>query len=698
MATGTNNLLDTGTVPIPVPDGGTGVASTTAYAVVCGGTSSTAALQPIASVGSFGQVLTSNGAGALPTFQAAGGSPYYLDPVLDVLDANSQTIVCTYYNGPGNDGIGATLTNNDGLFTVFTADGDTPPVGSAILVVNMSNPAYNGIYVLTVAGDGVSVNWVLERRADCNQTSNIINGISVFVFGENSNNYFFTTWILTNGVEPFVPLVIGTDAIYFNQATYGYIFPYLFVGSPASTNIAFTPTGMSANIGLGGSITLTAYNGGSVILETQSVVFGQGGSCTFSLAGYAGNNIQINNIYQIFNMGGNPILGLYASGLQIGGSGATVTTISTDGTFAGAVDTTLSTSLAIKTYVDSQIGGSGAVNPGLINELAYYAAAGDAVSGLATAINGVLVTDGSGVPSISTTLPAVDASSVTGTASGLTAGTVTTNADLTGDVTSTGNATTLTNSAVTGQALTGYSISSGTVLATDSILQAIEKIAGNTGGGGTVLSVQTFTSGSGTYTPTAGANWIWVRAVGGGGGGGGCTSGVTQAGAGGAGGAGAYGEYWGAAASLAYAVGAAGAAGTAGGAGGNGTATTLGTAGAQLNLAFGVGGATVSNHASAVSQAQGGAGGAATTATLGIAGQAGNNSASSTTIGVGGQGADSLLGVGGPGGVAGVVGSANGQASTGYGSGGGGSVCSSTSGSATGGAGASGVIIITEYA
>lgn len=73
MATGTNTLLDTGTVPIPVPDGGTGVASTTAYAVVCGGTSSTAALQPVASVGSAGQVLTSNGAGNLPTFQAAGG-------------------------------------------------------------------------------------------------------------------------------------------------------------------------------------------------------------------------------------------------------------------------------------------------------------------------------------------------------------------------------------------------------------------------------------------------------------------------------------------------------------------------------------------------------------------------------------------------------------------------------------------------
>ena len=59
-----------------VANGGTGVSSTTAYAVICGGTTGTNPLQSVASVGTTGQVLTSNGAGALPTFQtAAGGSP-----------------------------------------------------------------------------------------------------------------------------------------------------------------------------------------------------------------------------------------------------------------------------------------------------------------------------------------------------------------------------------------------------------------------------------------------------------------------------------------------------------------------------------------------------------------------------------------------------------------------------------------------
>jgi hypothetical protein len=61
-----------GGTDIPVTDGGTGLSATTAYAVLCGGTTSTAALQSIAALGSAGDVLTSNGAGALPTFQAAG--------------------------------------------------------------------------------------------------------------------------------------------------------------------------------------------------------------------------------------------------------------------------------------------------------------------------------------------------------------------------------------------------------------------------------------------------------------------------------------------------------------------------------------------------------------------------------------------------------------------------------------------------
>jgi len=62
------------------------------------------------------------------------------------------------------------------------------------------------------------------------------------------------------------------------------------------------------------------------------------------------------------------------------------------------------------------------------------------------------------------------------------AATVITNANLTGEATSTGNAVTLTNSAVIGKVITGYVSGAGTVAATDTLLQAIQKLNGNTAG------------------------------------------------------------------------------------------------------------------------------------------------------------------------------------------------------------------------
>ncbi len=62
----TKNELDSN-YPIEIEAGGTGNTSfSVPYSVVCGGTSSTSPLQVVASLGTSGQVLTSQGAGALP--------------------------------------------------------------------------------------------------------------------------------------------------------------------------------------------------------------------------------------------------------------------------------------------------------------------------------------------------------------------------------------------------------------------------------------------------------------------------------------------------------------------------------------------------------------------------------------------------------------------------------------------------------
>ncbi len=59
-----------GTAILPAK-GGTGLTSATAYAVICAGTTTTGNFQPLAALGASGTVLTSNGASALPSFQAA---------------------------------------------------------------------------------------------------------------------------------------------------------------------------------------------------------------------------------------------------------------------------------------------------------------------------------------------------------------------------------------------------------------------------------------------------------------------------------------------------------------------------------------------------------------------------------------------------------------------------------------------------
>jgi hypothetical protein len=66
------NLVSTGT--LGVDQGGTGLSTATAYSIVFAGTTSTGNFQATAGPGTATHVLTSNGAGALPTFQAPAAS------------------------------------------------------------------------------------------------------------------------------------------------------------------------------------------------------------------------------------------------------------------------------------------------------------------------------------------------------------------------------------------------------------------------------------------------------------------------------------------------------------------------------------------------------------------------------------------------------------------------------------------------
>lgn len=113
---------------LAVSRGGSGRGTATAFGVICGGTTTTSAHQSIASVGTSGQVLTSNGAGALPTMQAPA-----------VTQANIQQQAFTYAadTGAANAYVvtlsPAPASYTDGMYVAFVA-GHTNTTASTINV------------------------------------------------------------------------------------------------------------------------------------------------------------------------------------------------------------------------------------------------------------------------------------------------------------------------------------------------------------------------------------------------------------------------------------------------------------------------------------------------------------------------------------------------------------------------------------
>lgn len=149
VGVGSTNITTLGTITtgvwngtaVTVPFGGTGVTSATAYAVLCGGTTSTAPFQSVASVGTLGQVLTSNGAGALPTFQST---------VIAATQADQEAATSTTtYVSPGRQQYHPSANKT---WAYVTFSGGTPSIAASYNVTSLTdNGAGNTNVNLTVA-------------------------------------------------------------------------------------------------------------------------------------------------------------------------------------------------------------------------------------------------------------------------------------------------------------------------------------------------------------------------------------------------------------------------------------------------------------------------------------------------------------------------------------------------------------------
>jgi hypothetical protein len=136
-------------------------------------------------------------------------SKYYVDlvgqgikPKFPCDYATTINLSATYFNGPGNDGLDATLTST--VNEVLTVDSANPTVGQRILVDSQTNAVENGIYVVTDVGSGATA-WILTRSVDSSTASELPDG--TFVFVDNGATKADTGWVLitdvtTVGIDP----------------------------------------------------------------------------------------------------------------------------------------------------------------------------------------------------------------------------------------------------------------------------------------------------------------------------------------------------------------------------------------------------------------------------------------------------------------------------------------------------------------
>lgn len=186
IATGTWEATDVG-----VAHGGTGRSTATAYAVLCGGTTATGAHQSIADVGTSGQVLTSNGAGALPTFQdaAGGGSGWVFLATATAATSSSldfaSSIDSTYFLYAFVIESLVPVTDNAAIWLRTSADGGSSyDSGASNYNGNIQN-GFNGSDTKIVLSDGVGTN-----------SGEHVNGI-VYMF--NPSDTVFTNFTFLGG-------------------------------------------------------------------------------------------------------------------------------------------------------------------------------------------------------------------------------------------------------------------------------------------------------------------------------------------------------------------------------------------------------------------------------------------------------------------------------------------------------------------
>lgn len=376
-------------LPVNVSSGGTGDTSFTPFSVICGGTTSTNPLQSVATVGVLGQVLTSNGPGSLPSWQNSASSGIVNPGLINEL---------AYYaaNGSAVSGLptasnGVLVTDNSGV----PSTSSTLPLAVQTNITELgtiSIGVWNGS-LIPLAFGGTNANLIASAGSIVYSTASAFALSAVGTSGQllQSNGAGAPSW--TTATFPGTVGALGT--ILRSDGTNWVASTAAFADSYAASNILYSngannvvglatanngvlitsgggvpsisstlPLAVQTNITELGTITLGTWNG-----STITVPFGGTGDTSFTAFSVICAGTTATGNFQ--NVSG---LGLSGQVLTSNGAGF------------------------LPTWQNAA--GTGTVNSGTINDLAYYAASTNAVSPLPTGNNGVLVTSNSGAPSI----------------------------------------------------------------------------------------------------------------------------------------------------------------------------------------------------------------------------------------------------------------------------------------------------------
>jgi hypothetical protein len=141
-----------------VAGGGTGNTTFTAYSVITAGTTATGAFQNVSGVGTSGQVLTSNGAAALPTWQNGAS-------VLTITTVNNAA---SPYTVLSTDQFIACQTST-GLITIKLPN--APTTGRVIYIKDSNGAASTSNISVTTVGGTVTIDGLTTYKITSNYGS-----------------------------------------------------------------------------------------------------------------------------------------------------------------------------------------------------------------------------------------------------------------------------------------------------------------------------------------------------------------------------------------------------------------------------------------------------------------------------------------------------------------------------------------------